>query len=289
MFSRSPDSYQALRDHLAGSLICDGLGDRRGDLDLFDACAAYVAGRPNLVTAGKAAFSVEASLALGPGKLCSRRYIVGVPVAALGRSPWADLTAWLLCASAPLEVHACLDRLRIEREVPTAVHLGMERAVGQAENRRFYVERRPLQALLGPAQGPPTLAMVGGQWPAAGSPVRWRHYLEAAASLSPPPPPELAHGLAAHPGASAGYVWWRSDLGGPDSASDTYWHFRGWPLAAAVEALAALAERHCGGGQACAAALARAPAGALLKAVGVGVDARGPRLKVYQAPPDRAV
>ncbi|MBM4344020.1 MAG: hypothetical protein FJ100_11695 [Deltaproteobacteria bacterium] len=273
-----------LRDHLAGSLDCDGRGARSDDLDLFDACAAFVRLRPGLVVQGRVAMSVEASLALRPGLTCSRRYIVGLPVAALGRSPWSDLEAWLDAAAAPADVRACLERLRDERELPTAIHLGFERAADATANRRFYVERRPLHAMLGPEGGPPTLAMVGAQWPVAGGPTRWRRYHEGRRATAPVLPGELARALERHPGAVAGYVWQRADLGPDASATDTYWHFRGWALADAVDALAALAERHCAMGEACAAALGRVPAGAHFKAVGLGQDSRGPRLKVYQAP-----
>ncbi len=276
------------RRHLLASLICDGQPERADDVGLFDACAAFVAQRPRLVSDGTPALSVEASVAMRPGQLCSRRYIVGVPVAAFGRSPWADLGAWLRCADAPAQVREVLERLRREREVPTAIHLGVERPADGPENRRFYVERRPLAALIGTARSAASLAMVGGQWSTGSATVRWRHYLEGPAAVAPALPPELAAAVAALPNARAGYVWQRCDLDDAAGADDTYWHFRGLPIADAATALAALAERHCGMGQALASALGRVPESALLKAVGMGQDGRGPRLKVYQAPPDRA-
>ena len=122
---------------MEASLACDGAPATAAELALVDDSIAFARARPQLVTAGIAAVSVEASLAFRPGSASSRRYIVGIPLAALARSPWSELRQWLRVVAAPDDVLACLQRLEAEREVATAVHLGWERKADGSESRRF--------------------------------------------------------------------------------------------------------------------------------------------------------
>ena len=279
----------SLDTYLRHSLAADGALACADELAVFHTFAEFVRQRPQLQRGGIAALSIEASIVVAHHNCSSRRYIVGVPVAALGRDPWQDLRALATAMAAPTAVAACIETLAAQREVPTAVHFGYAVTADGKPARRFYVERRPLQALLGAVSDPFSLAMLGCQWFTANGEVQWRRYDEAA-RCAVQANPELAASLTALAGgAGLGHLWRRSDVGVGPVATDDYCHFCGIAIADAVDAIADVAQVWCEQRQRCGQLLARAPAGAQLRALGVGVDGHGQRrFKVYHGPGDAA-
>lgn len=276
------DLTAPLVDYVAQSLAAGGKVTAE-HLAAVLAVAGLVQRLAKLRVGGIAAMSVECSASFGsqPGL---QRSIAGVPVAALGRQPWPDFRALLSDFAAPSAVVECLGALADQGELPTAVHLGSA-ATADGVQRRFYVERRPLQAILSPSDGP-ALAMVGAAWRHGDGELAWRRYDElAAVQLASLAPSEAA--AAAAFGQACKYVWLRRGLQAGSAYTECYFHRQPVPMGDAVAQLLQLAAAWLGEDAGIEAWIAALPAGAQLTTVSLGRNGSGQRqLKVYHAPQD---
>lgn len=248
---------------------------------LLDAAEVWLGERRQLLEQNQLPLSFEASASVTAGQLETRRYIVGVPVASLGRDPWPTVAAWLDAWEVPGVARHDLTTLEKESEIPTAIHLGLAWSDGaQGPARRLYVERRPLGAVLG---GSAATAMVGSEWRPGGESTQ-RSYVERRPTWQVPGAgplwPTLLRAVAE---PRLQYVWDRRTARG--GLADRYWHLDPTPMAQVRDALAALSGHLLGHPTGVAAWLENLPASAHLRVIGWGIDGTGqPRLKIYHTP-----